>query len=191
MARDILCGICHLHKYNLIHRDVKSMNILITNNYRSKITDFGMSKLVDSENSDIYNTANAGTPLWMAPEVKTGTSYGYPSDVYSTGLVLYELIEQKLPDWDKSIDMVVLPQSFVSSEIVLPLVHKDPTQRLSISQALELYDHKYVQPTVSLILGKYPVLSPRLKTNDLSRNIEIIMEALKTEELDGFIFQKK
>lgn len=52
-----------------------------------------------------------GTPLWMAPEVKMGT-YGFPSDIYSLGLVLYEIFEKKLPDYDPNTQRTTVPMQF-------------------------------------------------------------------------------
>jgi len=107
MSRQVLCGLNHLHKLEVLHRDIKSMNILLTQDFSCKITDFGMSKLITSD-MEIRHTCTAGTPLWMAPEVKTGV-YGYPADIYSTGLVIYEIIEQKLPEYDRQNSHIILP----------------------------------------------------------------------------------
>lgn len=70
MARHCALGVSFLHTNHLMHRDIKSMNILVTDDYSCKLTDFGCAKL--SSAMSVLNTMNSGTPLWMAPEVRTG-----------------------------------------------------------------------------------------------------------------------
>eukprot|EP01126_Amoeba_proteus_P065331 TRINITY_DN926_c0_g2_i2.p1 TRINITY_DN926_c0_g2~~TRINITY_DN926_c0_g2_i2.p1 ORF type:complete len:611 (-),score=94.52 TRINITY_DN926_c0_g2_i2:554-2386(-) len=133
MARHCALGVQVLHKNKIIHRDIKSMNVLVNKDYICKITDFGCSKLSNDYNP--FNTVNTGTPLWMAPEVKSG-NYGLPSDIYSLGLVLYELFERKLPLYDPNTQVTTLPQQFQSVPVVLPCVNPDPTRRPTIDQLL-------------------------------------------------------
>jgi len=150
MARQILCGLNHLHNHSVLHRDIKSMNILVTEHYNCKITDFGMSKLI-TDDLCVFNTANAGTPLWMAPEVKAGV-YGFPADVYSTGLVLYEILEEKLPQFDKSLDRIILPESYYFKKVVYPLICPIPTERKTATDAIEVFDAKLVNGIVERIV---------------------------------------
>ena len=70
MARHCALGFSVLHNNGIMHRDVKSMNILVTEDYSCKITDFGCSKLIGQQ--AMLMTMGTGTLLWMAPEVKTG-----------------------------------------------------------------------------------------------------------------------
>lgn len=56
----------------------------------------------------------AGTPLWMAPEVKAGTSYDLPADVYSLGIVLFELFQCTMPEYDDDTERVILVRHFLS-----------------------------------------------------------------------------
>eukprot|EP01125_Pyxidicula_operculata_P011085 TRINITY_DN361_c0_g1_i4.p1 TRINITY_DN361_c0_g1~~TRINITY_DN361_c0_g1_i4.p1 ORF type:complete len:229 (-),score=27.66 TRINITY_DN361_c0_g1_i4:362-1048(-) len=109
MARQCALGLSFLHTNHVMHRDIKSMNILVTDLYECKLTDFGCAKLVSDR--QIYNTYNTGTPLWMAPEVKRGL-YTFSADVYSLGLVFYELFEKQLPGWNEMTQTIVLPQQF-------------------------------------------------------------------------------
>jgi len=154
MARQILCGLNHLHANYVLHRDIKSMNILVTENFVCKITDFGMSKLI-TDDLELFNTANAGTPLWMAPEVKAGV-YGFAADVFSTGLVIFEVLEEKLPPWDKLSDRIILPDNFYFKRVVCPLACQEPTDRVTAKQALELFDTELVTPIVANILQMIP-----------------------------------
>eukprot|EP01127_Copromyxa_protea_P023158 TRINITY_DN8601_c0_g1_i1.p1 TRINITY_DN8601_c0_g1~~TRINITY_DN8601_c0_g1_i1.p1 ORF type:complete len:777 (-),score=138.76 TRINITY_DN8601_c0_g1_i1:75-2405(-) len=137
MARHCCLGLQVLHEHNFIHRDIKSMNILINEEYTCKLTDFGCSKL--STGNNFLHTANTGTPLWMAPEVKRG-QYSFSSDVYSMGLVLYELFEKCLPAFDQNTGITSLPKQFQSAPVVLPCVNPNPEARPNVEKLLTILD---------------------------------------------------
>jgi serine/threonine protein kinase len=137
MARQCALSVAHLHAAAVIHRDIKSMNILCTEEYICKLTDFGCAKLINDRT--IFNTANSGTPLWMAPEVRAG-QYDYSADVYSLGLVLYELFENKLPFYDQMRQCVILPKQFQSASVVLPCVAAKPSSRPTAAQVVKVLD---------------------------------------------------
>merc|ERR1712137_895100 len=93
-AMDIACGMQYLHSLGIIHRDLKSLNILVTHDDRCKIIDYGASRV----NVDTNMTGNIGTISWMAPEMFAGTgSYTEKVDVYSFAIVLYELVVREIP----------------------------------------------------------------------------------------------
>jgi len=131
MARHCTLGIAFLHKNHIIHRDIKSMNVLVRSDYACKLTDFGCAKLVheQQQQQQLFHTIATGTPFWMSPEVKTGGVYGFPADVFSLGIVLYELFQRELPPYDNTRQVAVLPTNFRSAGIVLPCVHPDPKMR--------------------------------------------------------------
>lgn len=79
MALHMARGLGFLHSKGIAHRDVKSLNVLVTDDYSCKFADFGTAKLINDQ--QILHTTNAGTPLWMAPEVRRGV-YSFPADVY-------------------------------------------------------------------------------------------------------------
>mmetsp|Transcript_21901 Transcript_21901/g.57172 ORF Transcript_21901/g.57172 Transcript_21901/m.57172 type:complete len:189 (+) Transcript_21901:3-569(+) len=114
----------HLHSLECIHRDLKSDNCLVGNDLRVKVGDFGTSRLLrtgvppdDVSLTVLAGTTSAtavplthtltgavGTPLWMAPELlRTGSSkYGKEVDVYSYGIILWELLCRATP-WEKQV----------------------------------------------------------------------------------------
>jgi len=93
-AGDIASGCNYLHSMKIIHRDLKSLNILINNDLKLKIIDFGLSRIVDIEKA---MTAKQGTMSWMAPEIISSVAYSEKADVYSFGIILSELITCEEP----------------------------------------------------------------------------------------------
>jgi len=88
-----LClGIKYLHDHSIIHRDIKTSNIFLENNYTIKIGDFGISKIL--KNKNMTNT-QIGTPLYMSPEILLNKKYNYKIDIWSLGCVLHELLTLK------------------------------------------------------------------------------------------------
>jgi len=138
MARHCALGLAFLHSNRVIHRDVKSMNILVTEEYSCKLTDFGCAKLITDRH--LENTVNSGTPLWMAPEVKKGVHYSLSADIYSLGLVLYELFERKLPEYDQHHQTVSLPSSYQSRSVIQPCLNENPDVRPSAGQVVKVLD---------------------------------------------------
>jgi serine/threonine protein kinase len=94
-AFDIARGMQFLHSCHIVHRDLKSLNILLDANYRIRICDFGFSRYASD---DSPMTQNLGTPHWMAPEVLAkGSNYTSKVDVYAFGIVLWELATGETP----------------------------------------------------------------------------------------------
>ena len=94
IAVDVARGMNYMHERNMIHRDLKSLNILLDDNKRARICDFGLVRL----KSYAPMTGLIGTPQWMAPEIlMCSTSYDVKADVYSYGIVLWELLTGEIP----------------------------------------------------------------------------------------------
>lgn len=96
IAMGIAYGMICVHEHHFIHRDLKSANILLDENYLPKISDFGLSIKAD-ENMIIEQNA-VGTAAWMAPEMFDGTKHiTNKADVYSFGIILWEMLTETIP----------------------------------------------------------------------------------------------
>ncbi|NXI30998.1 PAK3 kinase, partial [Sterrhoptilus dennistouni] len=92
-----LQGLDFLHSNLMIHRDVKSCNILLRRDGSVKLADFGLSThLITDQNQ---RTSMVGTSWWMAPEIVTHKPYGPKVDIWSFGIVGFEMVEGDVPHW--------------------------------------------------------------------------------------------
>ncbi|KAF9562804.1 Pkinase-domain-containing protein [Agrocybe pediades] len=111
IIREVLVALAYLHKVPVIHRDMKAANVLITATGKVMICDFGVSALLATTSSK-RNTLT-GTPYWMAPEVvQTVPAYDTKADIWSLGIMIYEMIKGTPPhsNLDKFQVMDLIPR---------------------------------------------------------------------------------
>lgn len=97
---DILCGVNYLHLKKVLHRDLKTENILIGDDGRIKIADFSISKTV----TEFCNFDGMGTPLYLAPELFRREEYTELCDVWSIGVIFYEMCTLNYPFVANNVD---------------------------------------------------------------------------------------
>ena len=122
IAKQLLNAIGHAHKVGVIHRDIKPSNILICENGKIKVTDFGLAKVVEQKGpSSTVTQARAGTLYYMSPEqVKGLKNVDSKSDLYSLGISVYEMIAGRVP-FDKTDSDFTIQKKIVEGEIPSPV----------------------------------------------------------------------
>ncbi|MDH4210738.1 MAG: serine/threonine protein kinase [candidate division WOR-3 bacterium] len=105
ICREICLAVDYAHKNNVIHRDIKPTNVLISKDGKLKVTDFGVAK--DETARDLTSVGTLiGTPCYMSPEQAMGKKLTAQTDVFSLGIVLYELVTGKKPFWGETAEEI-------------------------------------------------------------------------------------
>lgn len=90
-------GLEHAHAMGIVHCDIKPHNVIITNTGRVKVTDFGIARAMNSTNTVMYTNSIMGSAHYLSPEQASGKSVDGNTDIYSLGVVLYEMLTGKVP----------------------------------------------------------------------------------------------
>ena len=183
------------HKNNLIHRDIKPHNIIITEDGMAKVTDFGIAKAVSNSTITAFGTT-IGSVHYFSPEHAKGGVTDAKSDIYSLGIVMYEMLTGRVPfDADTPVSVALMqvqedpieprklnPQIPISvNNIILKAMQKDPADRyqsatemlVDLSTALKRPDDDFVK-----INKKFDTL----QTQKLSTLYDIDSKAIKDDE---------
>lgn len=96
LAEEIAAGLSHAHRRNIIHCDIKPHNILITESMHPKIADFGIARMISSMTM-VYTNSVIGSVHYLSPEQASGKPITAQSDIYSLGIVLYEMLTGHVP----------------------------------------------------------------------------------------------
>src|SRR4029079_16135878 len=94
---ELLSALDHAHCAGIVHRDLKPANILLRQDGMVKVTDFGLAKLDESVQASIGSGTAVGTPHYMSPEQAAGRSVDARSDLFSIGVIAYELLTGRKP----------------------------------------------------------------------------------------------
>lgn len=95
ICKEIASGYLFMHEAGIVHRDLKSHNILLTDNHQIKLCDFGLAKFKCDLNKGTMQYS--GTPAYMAPEMFQKRSYDEKIDVFAFGTLLWEIISRQVP----------------------------------------------------------------------------------------------
>lgn len=145
LMEQVVEGIEYLHKKNIVHRDLKPSNLMLDKNGTVKIIDFGISRLQDTFYSD-YTLAAFATKNYSSPEQMSGKAITYQSDIYSLGLIFYEIFTGTIITTRESMDVSTLPQGM--QNILVKMTKEEPNLRYSTISELK----RDVEKEISLLV---------------------------------------
>ena len=140
IALEIALAIKYLHCRNITHCDLKSINVLLDHNYHVKITDFGVSKIINilyEKGQEIKG--KLGTTHWMPPEIMKSYKYEEKSDVFSYGMILYEIITGDIPYYGLFPNQIVGLVADCRKIVQVPEITSNPYLRKIVVECLK-YD---------------------------------------------------
>ena len=164
IMKDVIYAVYYLHNMEppIVHRDIKPENVLIDKNGVAKLTDFGWSNYVDS--NEVRKTY-CGTPVYLAPEIVEDIGHDERVDIWCIGVLLFELLTGTVPFHGK--DSITLNNNIKSLKIIWPndisttaknlimkILKKDPKERISLEDML-----------------KHPFFKDRLKNDHLDKDL--------------------
>lgn len=144
LMRQICAGVGYAHRAGLVHCDLKPHNVLVTPDQRAKITDFGIARALSAIQPDEHHEVVWGSPLYFSPEQAAGKPPSPASDVYSLGVIFYEMLTGRLPfEGDDPDELTELHQTApprpprlhnpniprAVEQIVLKVLSKEPAAR--------------------------------------------------------------
>ncbi|HEY2935795.1 MAG TPA: Stk1 family PASTA domain-containing Ser/Thr kinase, partial [Gaiellaceae bacterium] len=149
-ARQILAALRFAHRNSIVHRDIKPHNVLVDSDGRLKVTDFGIARAGASEMTEAGSII--GTAQYLSPEQAKGTTVDHRSDIYSVGVVLFELVTGRVPfTGDTAVEIAMRHLSSVPEPpsalredvpheldmVILRALAKDPDDRYQTAEEME------------------------------------------------------
>ncbi|KAJ7981582.1 putative Protein kinase [Quillaja saponaria] len=146
ILRDICRGLMCIHRMKIIHRDLKSANCLVNKHWTVKICDFGLSRIVTD--TSMRDSSSAGTPEWMAPELIRNEPFTEKCDIFSLGVMMWELCTLSRPWEGARLEKIVYAVAHEGSRLEIP---EGPLARL-ISDCWREEPHE--RPSCEVILSR-------------------------------------
>ncbi len=169
MMEQIGDALDYAHGQGVVHRDVKPANILIDHRGNCLLTDFGIAKIITASAKPITVTGVIGTPSYMSPEQSTGEPLDGRSDVYSLGIILYEMITGQVPykgDTPMAVMMMHLNQPLTPPRELVPTLPA-PIEQVIYQALAKRRDERYA--TVREMTQDLRLALSKVQTEELSQ----------------------
>lgn len=176
IATQVGLALGYAHKQGVIHRDVKPGNILIADNNWALLTDFGLAKILETNQRLTRTGAGVGTPEYMSPEQAQGKAANGRADLYSLGVMLYEMLAGHLPFESESgiavamkhiSEPVTPPRNYRPDlppgveQVILTTLEKDPDRRYPTAEGMLAALTRAAAPALPPIAFEQPLVAAR------------------------------
>lgn len=180
LAKEVASAMHVAHERGIVHRDLKPDNIMLTKDGEAVVLDFGIAKVLDAPESSVTRTGNiVGTPQYISPEQVGGKELDGRSDIYSLGVILYEMTTGRVPfEADSVMNMLMKhiredPPAFRTLEppgdvpaslerIIMKMLEKDPASRhQSMAELLQDLTNPEMETVLQTLPSKEPITSPK------------------------------
>src|SRR6266436_4706918 len=208
IRRQLAAALAAAHGVNVVHRDLKPQNILLGSEDHVYVTDFGIAKTLEPDRTSVTRTgALLGTPLYMSPEQVEGKPVDHRSDLYTFGLILYEMLTGVLPfsgdttfqlmyqrvhQLPKRPELVIPELPPYLSRICLKCLEKEPANRYqSASEILVDLEFKHAPTHTRTVQITLPAISKKLSLISGSALILLVAGLLAIPQVRDFVFRHK
>jgi len=208
IMRQLGAALAAAHAVHVVHRDLKPQNILLDRHDRVYVSDFGIAKTLESDRTSVTRTgAVLGTPLYMSPEQVEGKPVDHRSDLYTLGLIFYEMLTGILPfsgdstfqlmyqrvhQLPKRPELVIPDLPPYLSRICLKCLEKEPAKRYqSANEILVDLEFKHAPTQTHTVQITLPALSKKTWLISGSALVALLAGLLAIPTVRDFIFRHK
>jgi serine/threonine protein kinase/tetratricopeptide (TPR) repeat protein len=208
IMRQLSAALAAAHGVNVVHRDLKPQNILLDRDEHVYVSDFGIAKTLESDRTSVTRTgAVLGTPLYMSPEQVEGKPVDHRSDIYTLGLIFYEMLTGILPfsgdstfqlmyqrvhQQPKRPELVIPELPSYLSRICLKCLEKEPAQRYqNAGEILADLDLKHAPSHTRTVQITLPVVSRSQWLISSAAVVVLLAGLLAIPPVRDFVFRHK
>ncbi len=171
IIEQVASALDHAHERGILHRDIKPSNILLDEDDWVQLADFGLAKMLAGDGSPTASGVGIGTPAYMSPEQGQGLGVDHRTDIYSLGVILYEMVTGRLP---------------YSAETPMAIIFKHVYEPLTLPRLVR----REIPPLVEAVILKTMEKKPEDRYATANEMAEALHEAVKISASDAGIVVK-